>query len=94
MMGLLLPRELLIVIGTIVILIALTRSVVLSANLGLLTAPFSALLLEGDWLYVGFFVVLALMMILNFLPTARAALESAGSTRNLVADLLRRDHRG
>ncbi len=94
MMGLLLPRELLIVLGTIVILIAITRNVVLSANLGLLSAPFSALLLEGNWVYVGFFMVLALMLILNFLPTARAALESAGSTRNLVAEILRRDRRG
>jgi glycerol-3-phosphate acyltransferase PlsY len=84
-----LPREMLVVLAIVVLLIAITRNVVLSMNLSLLSVPISAWFLEGEWLYVGFFGVLALMMMYNFQPTAREAAASVGTRKNLINELLR-----
>ena len=90
-LAVLMPWELLIVIGILLILTAITRNLVLSVNISLLSVPISAWFLEKEWLYVGFCIVLIIMLVLNFIPTARAALAKAGSKENLFAKLLRRD---
>ena len=90
-LAILLPWELLIVIGLLLILTAITRNLVLSVNISLLSVPISAWFIEKEWLYVGFCIVLIIMLVLNFIPTARAALAEAGSKENLFAKLLRRD---
>ena len=90
-LAILLPWELLIVIGLLLLLTAIIRNLVLSVNISLFSVPVSAWILQGEWLYVGFSVILIFMMVLNFVPTARAALTSAGSRKNLVAELLRRN---
>ena len=87
----LLPWELLIVIALLLILTAITRNLVLSVNISLLSVPISAWFLEKEWMYVGFCLVLIVMLVLNFIPTAKAALVKAGTGKNLVDDLLRRD---
>ena len=90
-LAVLMPWELLIVIGILLILTAITRNLVLSVNISLLSVPISAWFLEKEWLYVGFCIVLIIMLVLNFIPTARAALAKAGSKESLFAKLLRRD---
>jgi glycerol-3-phosphate acyltransferase PlsY len=90
----LLPWELLIVIGLLLILTAITRNLVLSVSISLFSVPISAWFLEEkEWLYVGFCIVLIIMLVLNFIPTARAALTKAGNKEKLFDELLRRDER-
>jgi len=94
-LALLMPRPLLIVVAISIILSAITHNPVLSINIGLLTVPFSAWLLEKSGVLVLLSIALLIIMVLNFLPTAIAALAKAGSGGNLFAELLRRDkHRG
>lgn len=90
-LSLLMTRKLLIAFSLALLLIVFTRNPILSANIGLLSVPLSAWFREELWWYVAFSVVLGLMMALNFLPTARAALAKAGSRENLLAELLRRN---
>ena len=90
-LAILLPWELLIVIGLLLILTAITRNLVLSVNISLLSMPISAWFLEREWLYVGFCIILIIMLVLNFIPTARAALAKAGNKETLLAEVLRKD---
>jgi len=91
-LSVLMTRELLIVIALILVFIVITRNVVLSVNISLLSVPVSAWFLEEPWLlYVTFSIVLLLMLVLNFLPTFRAALVKAGSKENFFNELLRRE---
>jgi len=90
-LSVLLPKELLIVIGIILLLIIFTRNPVLSTNISLLSAPISTWLIEKSWQQVIFCVALIVMLALHFLPTARAALADAGSKENFLAQLLRRN---
>ena len=92
-LAILMPWELLIVIGLLLVLTVITRNLVLSTNISLLTVPITAWFLERSWLAVGFSITVAIMLILNFIPTAKAALVKARSGRNLLAELLRRDKR-
>lgn len=90
-LAVLLPWELLIVIALLLVLTAITRNLVLSVNISLLSVPISAWFLEKEWMYLGFCLVLIVMLVLNFIPTAKAALVKAGTRKNLVDDLLRKD---
>jgi len=90
-LAMLMPWALLIVFGIMGLLTLFTRNPVLSLNISLLSLPVSAWFLERSWLPVVFSIVLIVIMALNFIPTARAALSKAGNTQNLGAELLRRD---
>ena len=91
-LAILMPWELLIVIGLLLILTAITRNLVLSVNISLFSVPISAWFLEeGEWLYVGFCIILIIMLVLNFIPTARAALAKSGNKETLLAEVLRKD---
>lgn len=90
-MAIIMPIELLIVIGLLLILKVITRNLVLSTNLALLSVPISAWFIDKSWLLVVFSLVTALMLVLNFIPTARAALNKAGNKENLTRELLRKD---
>jgi len=90
-LAILLPWELLIVIGLLLILTAITRNFVLSVNISLFSVPISAWFLEREWLYVGFCIILIIMLVLNFIPTARAALAKSGNKESLLAEVLRKD---
>jgi len=92
-LAILMPWELLIVIGLVLVLTIITRNLVLSTNISLLTVPITAWFLERSWLAVGFSIAIAVLLILNFIPTAKIALAKAGSGRNLFAALLRREKR-
>jgi len=89
-LSLLMTRELLIIIAIIIVFIVITRNTVLSVNISLLSLPVSAWFLEKSWPFVIFSIVLLLILVLNFLPTARAAFVKAGSRENFFAELLRR----
>ena len=89
-LSLLMTRELLIIIAIIIVFIVITRNTVLSVNISFLSLPVSAWFLEKSWPFVIFSVVLLLILVLNFLPTARAAFVKAGSRENFFAELLRR----
>ncbi|MBI4187609.1 MAG: glycerol-3-phosphate acyltransferase [Chloroflexi bacterium] len=90
-LSLLMTRELLIVLGIMLVLTVLTRNPVLSLNIGILSLPVSAWVLGKSELYIIFSILLILIMVLNFLPTAKAALAKAGSKENLFNELLRRN---
>jgi hypothetical protein len=53
--------------------------------------PVSASFLGKSGPYVIFSIVLLLILVLNFLPTFRAALVKAGSKENFFNELLRRE---
>ena len=90
-LSLLMTRELLIALAITVVLIVITRNTVLSVNISLLSVPVSAWFLGKSWLPVIFSIVLLLMILLHFLPTARADFVRAGSRENFFAELLRRN---
>ena len=92
-LAIVMPWELLIVVALILVLKIITRNLVLSVNISLLSVPISAWFLDKEWLYVGFSIVVMIMLVLNFIPTARAALVKAGTGRDLFAELLRRKRR-
>jgi len=86
----LMTRELLIALAITLLLMVITRNTVLSVNISLLlSVPIFAWFLEKSWLFVGFSLIVALLLILHFLPTAKAALAKAGSKETLLAELLR-----
>ena len=82
--------ELLLALALVVLLVVFTRNPVLSLNISLLSVPVTASLLGKPWIFVVFAIVLLLILIINFIPTARAALVKAGGGENLFADLFRR----
>ncbi|MFH0768950.1 MAG: glycerol-3-phosphate acyltransferase [Chloroflexota bacterium] len=89
-LSLLMPRELLIALALTLLFIIITRNAVLSVNISLLSVLVSLWLLEEAELRVALFIfsiVLLLMMVFHFLPTAKAALAKAGSRENLFAEL-------
>ena len=90
-LAILMPWELVIVLGIMLILTIVTRNPVLSLNIGLLSLPVSGWFLEKLWLVVIFSTLLLLIMALNFLPTAKVALAEAGSKNRLLAELVRID---
>lgn len=90
-LSLLMTRELLIALAIVLLLLVITRNPVLSMNISLLSVPVSAWSLGKSWPFLVFPIVLVLILVLNFLPTARAALVKAGSAENFLAELLRRD---
>ena len=90
-LAILMPRELLITLVITLILIIIIRNLVLSINIGLLSVPLSTWLLEKSGLLVTFSIIVLLMLILHFLPTAATALAKAGGKQNLLNELLRRD---
>jgi len=90
-LAIVMPRELLIVIALTLVFIVITRNPILSVNISLLSMLLSAWFLEKSGLPVAFSIVLLLILVLNFLPTAKAAFVQAGSRENFFAELLRRD---
>ncbi|MDP3879710.1 MAG: glycerol-3-phosphate acyltransferase [Dehalococcoidales bacterium] len=88
-LSLLMSRELLIILGIMLALTVFTRNPILSLNIGLLSLPVSAWFLEKSWLYVIFAIWLIVIMAINFVPIAKAALAGAGSRERLFTELLR-----
>jgi glycerol-3-phosphate acyltransferase PlsY len=92
-LAIIMPWELLIVIALLLTLKVITRNLILSVNISLLSVPISAWFLEKEWLYVGFSIIVMIMLVLNFIPQIKADLARAGSCKNLFNELLRREKR-
>jgi glycerol-3-phosphate acyltransferase PlsY len=91
-LAVLMTRELLIALAVTIAILVVTHNPVLSVNISLLlSVPVSAWFLEKSWLATGFALILALVLVLNFLPTAKAAFVKAGSREKFTAELLRID---
>ena len=91
-LSILMTRELGIALALTLLLAVITRNVVLSVNISLLlSVPISAWFLKQSWLPVGFALILALVLVLHFVPTAKAALVKARTRKNFFAELLRID---
>ena len=90
-LAIVMPWQLLIVLALMFILTAITHNPVLSLNISLLSLPVTGWFPGKSWLFVAFSIILLVIMILNFLPTAGAALSAAGSKENLTAELLRKE---
>ncbi len=86
----LMPYGLLIAIAITLLLIPMTRNPILSVNIGLISVPLSAWLLEKSAPLVTFSLLAFFMLAIHFLPTAKAAIIKAGSKENSLAELLRR----
>lgn len=84
------PWSLLIVLGIMGVLSLFTKNPVLSLNIALLSLPVSSWLLEKEWLLVYFSITIIIIMVLNFIPVAAAALEETGGMKHLVLQLLRK----
>ena len=90
-LAILMPRELLIALALAVVLIVITRNLVLSVNLSLLTLLVFAWFSADPRQYFIFLIILALILIIHFVPDAKAALTKAGSKEKLLAELVRMD---
>ncbi len=86
----LMSRELLIAVALIVVLFIITRNIILSANAGLLLAvPVSGWFFERSWVAVVYPLLLGVIMVINFFPTARKHVATVGNTNRLMSDLVR-----
>jgi acyl phosphate:glycerol-3-phosphate acyltransferase len=92
-LAIIMPWELLVAIGCLLVLTLVTRNLVLSTNLGLLSVPISAWFIDKSWWLVGFSIIVTLMLVVHFIPTAKKALVKAGNKENLTRELLRKDKR-
>ncbi len=91
-LSILMARELGIALAVTLLFAVVTRNPVLSVNISLLlSVPVFAWLLERSWLPIGFALILALVLVVHFVPTAMTALTKAGSRANFLAELLRLD---
>lgn len=92
-LAIIMPWEILIAVGCLLILILFTRNLVLSTNIGLLSVPISAWFIDKSWELVVFAVIVAVMLVLHFVPTARKAVVKAGNKENLTRELLRKENK-
>jgi glycerol-3-phosphate acyltransferase PlsY len=91
-MSVILTEETLIALAVSLVIVVITRNPVLSLNLSLLVVvPISTWLLGKPPIFIVFPLLVALMLIIHFLPTARHALAKAGSKEKLGAELFRHD---
>jgi len=83
--------ELLVAIGLLIILVLITRNFVLAANIAVVSTAIWGWFFEQAWWGVLFPVVLVLVMGVHFLPNIKGDMAEAGTKRNLLAKLTRRD---
>jgi acyl phosphate:glycerol-3-phosphate acyltransferase len=94
-LAVLLPKELAVIIGIMIVLTVITRNPVLSLNIGFISLPVSIPFFEKSgqpWVFLWqpevFSVLLIMIMVINFLPTALAAVSKAGNKEKLIAELV------
>jgi glycerol-3-phosphate acyltransferase PlsY len=91
-LSILLTRELGIALAVSLLLMVITHNLILSINISLLISiPVFTWFLQKAWLPVGFALILVLILVLHFLPTAVSAINKAGSKGKLTAELMRVD---
>ena len=90
-LSIVMTQEILLASAVTMVLILVIRNPILCVSISLLTVPLTGWYMENSWLMVTFSVALLLVMAVHFLPTARVALEKAGSWNSLIDELLRRE---
>ena len=75
-----------IFLGIVLVLFIITRNVALAMGVAIAFLPLVIWLLTKSGMATTFAIVLGLLVALKFLPTARAALAKAGSTKEFVFD--------
>ncbi|MFY9814393.1 MAG: glycerol-3-phosphate acyltransferase [Dehalococcoidales bacterium] len=85
-----LPWEMLAAVCITIILWALTRNVILSFNLSLVSVPFSAGFITHSWVYILYPLIVVALMLTHFGPVIAAEIRGAHSSRELLDDLFRR----
>jgi glycerol-3-phosphate acyltransferase PlsY len=90
-LAVLMTYELSFAVAVVLVLFIMTRNIVLSVNLSLLSVPISAWLLGKPWLAIVFPIVLVVVMLLHFFPRIVADFTRTGGLGNFVAELTRRD---
>jgi glycerol-3-phosphate acyltransferase PlsY len=87
------PLGLAFFFGTVLIPFVITRNVALSMGVGLLSLPFIGWLGVKSTPFIIFSIVLGLIILVKFIPTARLALARTGSVKGFVFDRGRRGKR-
>jgi acyl phosphate:glycerol-3-phosphate acyltransferase len=90
-LALIMPQNLLFALILAIVLMVVTRNVLLSVNLSLITVPLWAWLYGWPWWSIVFPVIILLVLFSHFLPNITAEIKKAGSWDNLVSGLMRRD---
>jgi glycerol-3-phosphate acyltransferase PlsY len=80
------PLGLAFFFGIVLIPFIITRNVALSMGIGLLALPFISWLGMKSTPFIIFSIILGLIILVKFLPTARVALARAGSMKDFVFD--------
>jgi acyl phosphate:glycerol-3-phosphate acyltransferase len=83
-------RELACALVLTIILVFITRNVILSLSLALLSLPLWALYFQLPWWLVIYPLVILLVMFVHFVPNIKAEIKKAGTPANLITSLLRR----
>ena len=92
-MAIVLTRELAFALAITVVLLYVTRNVILSANLSMLTIPLWAAFDRLGWWMIVYPLVAAVVMFWHFLPNVVAEFKKAGAFDRLVGGLIRRGPR-
>jgi glycerol-3-phosphate acyltransferase PlsY len=87
----LMTQEILIALVVMLLLWLITRNLILSVNLSLISVPISGWFLEESWLSIVFPIVLVVVMLLHFFPRIVADFTRTGGLGNFVAELTRRN---
>lgn len=74
-----------------IVLMVVTRNVILSVNLSIITIPLWAWFLGDPWWLLVYPLVILIIMGIHFLPNIKAEIKKAGNWENLIAGLLHRD---
>ena len=90
-LAVIMPQDLALALIIAIVLIFVTRNVLLSVNLSLISVPLWAWFHQYRWTLVVFPLVLLVIMFSHFLPNIIAEYKKAGSVRNLLAGLLLRN---
>ncbi len=91
-MAIVLTRELAFALAIAVVLIYVTRNVILSANLSMLTIPLWAAFDRLGWWMIVYPLVAGVVMFWHFLPNIMAEIRKAGSWDRLLGNLIQRGH--
>ena len=79
--------------GVVLVPFIITRNVALSMGIGLLSLPFIAWLGMGSTPFLIFTIVLGLVILVKFIPTAKPAVARAQSVKSFIFDRGQRDRR-
>jgi glycerol-3-phosphate acyltransferase PlsY len=84
-----LPWEILIAVCITLLFWAVTRNVILSLNLSLLSIPVTAWIFIHSWVYIAYPLIIVALMLIHFGPVIAAEIHGASTSRELFSDLFR-----